>query len=911
MQCTKKQDRLKEKENNELMGFSKIKVEKLNEIEKFNQNLKLSYENMESLILLPISGSHYNILPFNHSDYDLFNDIEKNMKAIDQQRKYSAQYFIPIGKRIFNKIRIPLLIPFIHSNNIIFNYQTENGKKALSDLIDSIMFRTLLTLPNGKTHFTFIDPNGMGENCSKLLGLNHEMYGKVYVGESEIDEQMNNLSSFVAYVNTKYLRHEYKDIKEYNKGIGEVEEPYKIMAAYDFPDNFRLDSLKKLKGIMQNGTRTGIQTLLLKELNASKEENSFTIEEQKKVIDDLENLAIIITERDGHFEIENLPQYNQNYLSHLEITEDMLIGQKLSVNITSYLNKKYETVDDIKVSYKEQVKDLLENKTFWTKDASLGIEANMGKNGRENQYFKINNKIEAHALLIGRSGSGKSNLLHMIITDLALNYSPELLHLYLIDMKGGIEFIRYIEHNLPHAKVASVTSDREMAYSILVGLEKELQRREELFSSKGVQEIAGYNTKFKDEKIPRILLILDEFQELFSKEDFIKRQSSDIFDRLAKKGRSFGMNMLLSSQSLGGETISSATLHQFAVRILLQCSEDDSSRALSSNNTDAKLLSRPGEGIYNSQNGHQDGNQRFQTYWMEDKEDKAILTEIEKYVDAQGVQYEQKIFREDIKPRYESYYSHIKADEHSLTIPLGQPFSLDDSVNIEFTQESGSNVFISGTNEEGAMNLLISIMSSLVLLKKRNFYILNTYAPNHPETQKLNNFIETIEDFDVQITILNNKNIEENLKNIENIIDINVEEISNECEDHYLMIFAPAKLRSFKKEGYSMSNSSMILDKIIRDGGEYNIHTIMYMETQKNLENMFEHSTRNYFQIVLALQMSNEDSNRLISSDIASSLGRDNALLCIEDINLIQKFRPLELSNDSWLLNKLNKLEEN
>lgn len=857
---------------------------------------------------LNITGSHYNILPFDNEGYQLFSNFEKNIKEIDKRRKYSSQHFIPIGLSPLNGTKVPLIIPFIHSNNIIFNYSTENGKKILSNFIDSIMFRTLLTLPNGKVNFTFIDPNGMGENCSKLLGLNHDMYGKVYVGDSEIDEQMNNLSSFVAYVNTKYLRHEYKNIKEYNQGVGEIEEPYKVMVAYDFPDNYKIDSLKKLKGIMQNGTRTGIQTILLKEKNPTQDEDSINVREQEKIISDLEKLAIIITENNGYFEIKNLPGYDSQYLSNVEIAPNFLIDLDLSKNITEYANKKFETVDDIKVSYIDQVQDILGEKTFWTKDASEAIEANIGKSGRENQYFRINNKIEAHALLIGRSGSGKSNLLHMIITDLALNYSPETLNLYLIDMKGGIEFIRYIEHGLPHAKVASITSDREMAYSILVGLEQELQKREELLSSKGVQEIASFNKKFENEKIPRILLVLDEFQELFSKEDFIKRQSLDIFDRLAKKGRSFGINMILASQSLGGETIASTTLHQFAVRIVLQCSEDDSTRALSSNNTEAKLLSRPGEGIYNSQNGQKDGNQRFQTYWMDDNEDEDILINLKNYVQSNEISYDQRVFREDIKPKYESYYSNLTSGEYALQLPLGQPFSLDDSVNIELTKESGSNIFISGTNDEGAMNIFISMMASLILLKKRNFYILNTYAPNHPETQKLNDFIETVESFDINITVLNNKNIEEKLRDLETIIDSNSDGVSPDLEDNYLMVFAPYKLRSFKKEGYSLSNAAMIFDKIIKDGGECSIHTVMYMETQKNLENMFEHSTRNYFQIVIALQMSSEDSNRLISSEAASNLGRDNALLCIEDINLVQKFRPLELPNDVWLGRKLENL---
>ena len=78
--------------------------------------------------------------------------------------------------------------------------------------------------------------------------------------------------------------------------------------------------------------------------------------------------------------------------------------------------------------------------------------------------------------------------------------------------------------------------------------------------------------------------------------------------------------MMLGSQSLGGAfSVGRATLDQMAVRIALQCSEADAQLILSKDNTAARLLNRPGEAIYNDQNGRVEGNYPFQVVWLSDE----------------------------------------------------------------------------------------------------------------------------------------------------------------------------------------------------------------------------------------------------------------------------------------------------
>jgi len=125
-----------------------------------------------------------------------------------------------------------------------------------------------------------------------------------------------------------------------------------------------------------------------------------------------------------------------------------------------------------------------------------------------------------HVLMVGQSGSGKSNLMHVIISTIALAYRPEEIALYLIDFKQGVEFKCYANAKLPHARVIAIESEREFGLSVLEGLDRELHDRGEAFRGAGAASLAEYRQK-TGHVVPRVLLLVDEFQEFFSKDDAI------------------------------------------------------------------------------------------------------------------------------------------------------------------------------------------------------------------------------------------------------------------------------------------------------------------------------------------------------------------------------------------------------
>src|SRR5207302_10138506 len=105
------------------------------------------------------------------------------------------------------------------------------------------------------------------------------------------------------------------------------------------------------------------------------------------------------------------------------------------------------------------------------------------------QHLQLGRGTSQHVLIAGKTGSGKSTLLHALITNLSLLYSPDEVELYLIDFKKGVEFKTYASHELPHARVVAIESDREFGLSVLQRLDAELKVRGEKFRDSGAQDL--------------------------------------------------------------------------------------------------------------------------------------------------------------------------------------------------------------------------------------------------------------------------------------------------------------------------------------------------------------------------------------------------------------------------------------
>ncbi len=156
-----------------------------------------------------------------------------------------------------------------------------------------------------------------------------------------------------------------------------------------------------------------------------------------------------------------------------------------------------------------------------------------------------------HGLIIGATGSGKSELLRTIVTSLAITHNSETLNFILADFKGGASFADLA--GLPHVAglITNLQSDLTLVDRMRAALSSELERRQQILRDAGRDNIHLYQQRrqlFPDmQPLPHLLVVVDEFAELLAN----RPEFLDLFVAIGRVGRSLGMHLLLATQRLG------------------------------------------------------------------------------------------------------------------------------------------------------------------------------------------------------------------------------------------------------------------------------------------------------------------------------------------------------------------------
>ncbi|NCC35326.1 MAG: cell division protein FtsK, partial [Chloroflexia bacterium] len=370
----------------------------------------------------------------------------------------------------FENFPLPVSVDFPGSRALMF--QAGGALKAPAvAAIQSLILRLLATIPPGRVQFTFIDPIGLGQNVAPFMSLTDHnealVAGKAWSEPRHIEQQLTALTEHMENVIQKYLRHKYATIEEYNHEAGEIAEPYKVLVVLDFPVNFHDETVRRLLSIAQHGPRCGVFTVILVDTEKPQTSgvNFAELEQASTVISTNRN-------QDG-FVIEDAE------LKVFDLVLDTLPNAALIHHITEQVGKASLSASKVEVLFER----IAPRAPTWDADHDLNLlEVPMGPSGAQKfQSFTLGAGTAHHALVVGQTGSGKSNLLHVLITGIAMKYSPDDVQMYLLDFKKGVEFKAYADGKLPHARVVAIESEREFGLSVLVRLDDELRRRGDRF----------------------------------------------------------------------------------------------------------------------------------------------------------------------------------------------------------------------------------------------------------------------------------------------------------------------------------------------------------------------------------------------------------------------------------------------
>ena len=309
---------------------------------------------------------------------------------------------------------VPFALGFPEHGSLLI--ETTGDPTPAIEALNGIAIRLLASLPPGRASFVFIDPVGLGQNFAGLMHLaDYEeslINRRIWTQRDQIEERLAELSEHIEKVIQMYLRNEYATITEYNEQAGSVAEKYHFLVVADFPAGFSETAAKRLQSIAASGARCGVFTLIHWDrapAAAGRLRARRTAQEQRlpqaprKESCHRADPRRRTPRRGSRFDPPPDAETRRRSLVHK-------IGKAASTPTASKCPSR---------------RSLPPAGEMWTSDTTSELRVAIGRTGATKlQYLAIGKGTRQHALFAGKTGSGKSTLFHVIITNLALCVQP-------------------------------------------------------------------------------------------------------------------------------------------------------------------------------------------------------------------------------------------------------------------------------------------------------------------------------------------------------------------------------------------------------------------------------------------------------------------------------------------------------
>ncbi|MBR6707641.1 MAG: hypothetical protein IKI84_13350 [Clostridia bacterium] len=374
-------------------------------------------------------------------------------------------------------------------------------------------------------------------------------------------------------------------------------------------------------------------------------------------------------------------------------------------------------------------RDIQDTERIWTEDSTYGITFSAGKYGMENMEITIGDEINQrhNAVITGAVGQGKSNLISVIIHSMCVRYSPDELELYLLDFKEGVTFkvfsdIGHVEF-LPHARVLGLECDVSFGLAVMDSLHRTYQTRMRILKDHNVKGIRDLREQYPEERMPRIVVIIDEFQMMFGDEPNEAQMIADDLERSVRLFRAAGIHFILASQAL---TVNRALagkadslFSQVPIRIALKNSKSESQQVLAENNSAAAFL-RPREAIVNLDYGEISQNRKMIAAFA----DEAVLAPVrrEMWKKAKDRRKPPYVFESDRRMTVSDAADTLTELRKHVITPMaviGSRISIDgEKVVLPMGDHAGRNIAVFGSPDrecDQAAGILQSAAVSLAL----------------------------------------------------------------------------------------------------------------------------------------------------------------------------------------------------
>lgn len=539
----------------------------------------------------PFSGSHWTV-----ETATVYDAIPDEMLKVG-----TLTYVDGERRAVAGQSGLPMLVPHLAFRNLSITADP-GGSATGIEAMHIILLRMLATTPNLTVHM--IDGHHNGVHFSKFSPGISPLIPPAAVTENSIRDRLQTLAATIADVSSMKLRGKHADIIAYNaaaKSEGLLPEPHRLLVAMN-PKQLSRTNYELLAKIERTGLATGVHVLSV-DLDRG----------------EAHPLGDIHVQQTGETFAFLADQY-----------------QPVTLDASPDTSLVHSVVEGLADAHRERVKNqkidlenVLQSVPRWSRTPQESISTPVGMVGERLLELGLYVKGgDVHSLVVGQTGSGKSSLLHAIIMGYAHCYSPDDVQFLLVDGKGGVEMRDYAAPKdnpaagLPHARVVAIESDVEMYMSVLDYLMGEMSRRNAEFKRNGVTNIV--ELKSKGTHFPRYVAVLDEFHVLLQDPRY-KAQCVERLTAIAKQGRSVGIHLVLSTQSLAGlgaRGENKALFDNLALKIAFRCDDSTSEDILGPGDLRAARISSSGAAYVKRSMGLDAGDAQLVQVGFESAEDR-------------------------------------------------------------------------------------------------------------------------------------------------------------------------------------------------------------------------------------------------------------------------------------------------
>lgn len=429
-------------------------------------------------------------------------------------------------------VRLPLVRDLAEGMRLVLKMTDEAQVRRI---LRTLTLRLLLAYPPTTLNVALFDPRRNGETFAGLrsiVDLAHEnVLPDVVVSVKELSARLQSLRLRMA-----------QHIGNYSDPLRDgffAHQAVQAIVVNDFPYGFDAASLSELAKICESGPRLG--TIVIVSVNPNFAEGVKDNPDYKSIVG--ERGALVLSG-------------SGNWLERSGTRLNVVIGEVKEVSdveghVLEVLHEGICSSTGRIYSFDEMAGDE-SDASSWHHESSLeGVEIPIGLTGG-NQLARVTigqpGSGVHHGLIGGTTGKGKSSLLHTMIMSVLRSYPASEAQLVLIDFKEGDEFAPFVRWDIPSLRSVTVTTKPELALAALEDVSKEWDYR----ASLRMDDYGDWRREHPDEFMPRIIVIFDEVQEIFSDISTppeIRDRCLAIIARLSRQGRSHGIHLFLASQS--------------------------------------------------------------------------------------------------------------------------------------------------------------------------------------------------------------------------------------------------------------------------------------------------------------------------------------------------------------------------